>query len=110
MIEEITGRQRIRPVVTPREHIVRYIRYLPWLVISVAIMLVAAYIKLRYSIPIYNVSGKLLVSAQMLGGGNDKFDDIFSMQALNAGRESTILTSGWTQIHYSLIYFAHRGR
>src|SRR5688572_8504958 len=80
MIEEITGRQRIRPVVTPREHIVRYIRYLPWLVISIAIMLVAAYIKLRYSIPIYNVSGKLLVSAQMLGGGNDKFDDIFSMQ------------------------------
>ena len=46
---------------TPREIFLKYIRFLPWLVISLAIMLLLAYVKLRYSTPIYNVTAKLLV-------------------------------------------------
>lgn len=80
MSEEIISKPGSKVVVSPREIIFRYIRYLPWLVISVAIMLVLAYIKLRYSTPIYSVSGRLLVTSQTPSSGGEKFDDIFMMQ------------------------------
>lgn len=66
---------------TPKELFLKYLRYLPWLVISLAIMLLLAYLKLRYSTPIYNVSAKLLVkNNSQNGNGSDKFDDIFMIQ------------------------------
>lgn len=82
MAEEITESQRAKLVISPREIIAKYIRHLPWLVISVLLMLTAAYVKLRYSIPVYNTAGKLLVTSQSPygGGGGEKFDDIFMMQ------------------------------
>lgn len=81
MSEEIVvENQRIKPGITPRELVFKYIRYLPWLIVSVIILLAGAYIKLRYSTPIYNVSGKLLVTTQSPYGGGEKFDDIFMMQ------------------------------
>ena len=66
--------------ITPREMLFKYIRYLPWLVISVAIMMILAYIKLHYSVPIYNVSGKMLVANRGTSTAGDKFDDIFMTQ------------------------------
>jgi tyrosine-protein kinase Etk/Wzc len=80
MSEEIISTQRVKPTISPRELIFKYIRYVPWLAISVAIMLVLAYIKLRYSTPIYSVTGRLLVTSPTPGGGGEKFDDIFMMQ------------------------------
>lgn len=83
MSEEIMESQTRKAGVSPREMIFKYIRYLPWLAISVSLALVGAYVKLRYSAPIYNVAGKLLVSSQSpygTGGGGDKFDEIFMMQ------------------------------
>jgi tyrosine-protein kinase Etk/Wzc len=68
--------------ITPRELFFKYIRYLPWIIISVALVLMLAYLKLRYSTPIYLVSAKLLVkkNSNPYGGGGGKFDDIFTMQ------------------------------
>jgi capsular exopolysaccharide synthesis family protein len=43
-------------------------------------MLMLAYIKLRYSTPIYSVSGRLLVTSPQTSAGSEKFDDIFMMQ------------------------------
>lgn len=83
MSEEIKSNQRPKLTISPRELFFRYIRYLPWVIISVSLALVGAYIKLRYSTPIYNVAGKLLVTTQTPMGGRDKFDDIFSMQSSN---------------------------
>lgn len=81
MMQENTTTQRSKESLTPRELILKYLRYLPWVVISVAIALVGAYVKLRYSTPIYSVSSKLLVNQSNLGsGGGEKFDDIFMMQ------------------------------
>jgi tyrosine-protein kinase Etk/Wzc len=81
MAEEIIEQHRVKPSVTPREIVFRYIRYLPWVILSVVVMLAAAYLKLRYSTPVYSVSGKLLVSSQPpYSGGGEKFDDIFMMQ------------------------------
>lgn len=80
-MSEINTNNQQKSAISPREIIFRYIRYLPWLVISIAITLVCAYIKLRYSTPIYSAAGKLLVTSQSsYGGGRDKFDDIFMGQ------------------------------
>lgn len=82
MSEEIALKQKSEAAFSPRELVVKYIRFVPWVVISVAIFLILAYIKLRYSTPIYSVSGKLLVSrnSPYSNGGDEKFGDIFMMQ------------------------------
>lgn len=81
MSEEIKENQIKKTGISPREMIFKYVRYLPWIVIAVSLALLGAYVKLRYSTPIYSVAGKLLVSTQSpYGGGQDKFDDIFMMQ------------------------------
>ena len=80
MPETVSSTFQNKPKVTPRELIYKYVRYLPWLVISVSIMMILAYIKLHYSIPIYNIAGKLLVSGRGASAGGEKFDDIFMMQ------------------------------
>lgn len=80
---------------SPREMVMKYVRYLPWLAISVALMLMLAYLKLRYSVPIYTVSGKLLVSRNTNRGTGDKFDEIFMMQGSgnNLNNEMEIIRS-----------------
>jgi tyrosine-protein kinase Etk/Wzc len=87
MPEENKLTQRSKVVTTPRDIIMRYIWYLPWVVISVSLALVVAYVKLRYSPTIFEVAGKLLVSTQTPygsgGSGGDKFDDIFMMQRVD---------------------------
>lgn len=81
MPEEINEIQRGRLLISPKEIVFKYLRYLPWVIVSVVLMCAGAYIKLRYSIPIYNVSGKLLVTSQSpYSNGGEKFDDIFMMQ------------------------------
>ncbi|MEP6726589.1 MAG: polysaccharide biosynthesis tyrosine autokinase, partial [Bacteroidota bacterium] len=91
----IESPQHNQPGITPRELIFKYLHYLPWLVISVIIMLSLAYIKLRYSTPVYSVSGKLLVARNTGRGGADKFDDIFQMQGAsnNLNNEMEIIRS-----------------
>lgn len=84
MSEEILLNRNKKPGISPREVIFKYIHYVPWVVISVSLALVGAYVKLRYSTPVYSVAGKLLVSTQTpYGGGGDKFDDIFMMQRVD---------------------------
>lgn len=81
MSEKTASLQQNKVSITPREVIFKYIRYLPWLIVSVILMLAAAYVKLRYSTPIYSVSSKLLVNSQTpYGNTSEKFDDIFMMQ------------------------------
>lgn len=82
MTEEVIEKKAAGKIsLSPREILFRYIRYIPWMIISVAAMLILAYVKLRYSPVIYNVSGKLLVTNQSPYSSNrEKFDDIFQMQ------------------------------
>jgi tyrosine-protein kinase Etk/Wzc len=61
--------------ISPRELILNYLTYLPWIIASLAICLALAYTKIRYSPEIYSVSGTMLVSGQKgIGSGSDKFD------------------------------------
>lgn len=68
-------------VFSPKEIVIRYLHYVPWVVLSVAIFLILAYLKIRYTTPIYNVTAKLQVkNPAAYGKGSEKFDDIFMMQ------------------------------
>ncbi len=82
MSEEVLGSSQKKQLFSPRELVFKYIRYLPWVIVSVALMMSLAYVKLRYASVIFGVSGKLLVkkSSNPYSGGNDKFNDIFAMQ------------------------------
>lgn len=37
--------------ISPKEFLFKYIRFSPWIILSVVAFLVAAYIKLRYTLP-----------------------------------------------------------
>ena len=82
MSEDILKNQETsKQSVTPREHFMRYMRFLPWVTISVAICLLLAYVKIRYEVPIYEVKSKLLVTKNSpYAGSGEKFDDIFGVQ------------------------------
>lgn len=81
---------------SPREMVLRYIHYFPWVIISVVLFLFLAYLQIRYSNPIYNVRAKILVKDENpYGSGNDKFQDIFMMQnsSQNLNDETEIIKS-----------------
>ncbi|MET0572846.1 MAG: polysaccharide biosynthesis tyrosine autokinase, partial [Pedobacter agri] len=65
---------------SPKEIVQKYLPFLPWLLLSVVIALSIAFVKLRYSTPIYSVSGKILVkSKNPYGNSAEKFGNIFSL-------------------------------
>lgn len=61
-----------------RDLFYKYVRFLPWFVLSVAAALFGAYAYLRYTTPIYSTSGILVIKTEKQGARNDKIDDIFS--------------------------------
>ena len=83
----------------PKDFLARYMKYLPWIVISVAICMVLAFIKIRYSPPIYRVTSSLLIKdeTQQMNGGGDKnysFSELFMNQgSVNLFNEVQILKS-----------------
>ena len=66
-----------------KEFIVRYLRYLPWVILSIAICLAVAYVKLRYEVPIYSVYGKMLMktAAAVSNNSEGRFNDLFVGQS-----------------------------
>ena len=80
---------------SPREFLLRYIRYLPWILISLAVALVLAKIKLRYATPIYKSESRLLIKKETpYSRSNDKFDEIFAGGSIqNVYNEIEILRS-----------------
>src|SRR5688500_17546184 len=80
---------------SPREFIFKYLKYTPWLAISLAILLILAFLRLRYSTDIYSVGGSLLIkNDNSRGGSNEKFEDMFFFQSgTNLKNEIEILKS-----------------
>ena len=60
-----------------RDLFFKYIRFLPLFILSVALCLLAAYLYLRYTVPIYSVGGTMLIKSEQAGGRSDKFEDMF---------------------------------
>lgn len=80
--------------ISPKEFILKYLKYLPWIGISVFICLVLAKVKLRYAVPVYRTESRLLIKKDVPSRGNDKFDDIFSGGSFqNVFNEMQILRS-----------------
>ena len=79
----------------PREFIFKYLKYLPWVIICVIAGLVIAYLKIRYSIPIYHVESSMLIKNDKgKNMGDDKFDELFfNQQNVNLSNETQILKS-----------------
>jgi tyrosine-protein kinase Etk/Wzc len=63
-IDKLNGQAPRKIGVSPRELVMRYMHYLPWVVVSVMLTLALAFINLRYSAPIYSVKGTILVNRQ----------------------------------------------
>ncbi len=61
---------------TLKDMFFKYIRFLPVFLVSVAVCLLAAYLYLRYTTPIYRVGGTITFKTENNARG-DKFDDIF---------------------------------
>ena len=79
-MEEIQNIKSGEAGLSPREIIQKYLRFLPWVIISVALALTLAWLQLRYATPIYNVTGKLLVKDKNpYGKSAEKFSGIFTL-------------------------------
>lgn len=78
-----------------RDLFYKYVRFLPFFVLSVSLTLFAAYIYLRYSVPIYKVGCSMVIKSEQNGGGrSDKFEDVFiNDKAQNIQNEIEILKS-----------------
>jgi tyrosine-protein kinase Etk/Wzc len=77
-----------------RDLFYKYVRFLPIIILSVALALFAAYAYLRYASPIYSVTGTILIKSEKDGGRSDKFEDIFvNDKALNIQSEIEVLKS-----------------
>ena len=78
-----------------RDLFYKYVRFLPLFVLSVALSLFAAYIYLRYTVPLYSVGGSMIIKTEQQGGaGRGDFDAMFvNDKAQNIQSEIEILKS-----------------
>jgi tyrosine-protein kinase Etk/Wzc len=88
-------RQDLNKAMGLREFLGRYMKYLPWVLISVTIAVVLAKLKIRYTPPIYRVQSQLLINNDRGGGkGEQRLDDLIMFQPpTNLNNEIEILRS-----------------
>src|SRR5580658_6674705 len=60
-------------MVAPKEFIFKYLKYLPWVLVCAAIGLAIAYLKVRWTPPVYHVQSSMLVEQE--ASENPKADD-----------------------------------
>jgi tyrosine-protein kinase Etk/Wzc len=79
----------------PKEFIFKYLVYLPWVLISAGLFVSLAYIKIRYTTPIYRVQSSLLIKNDRSGASKDqRFEELFmNQEATNLSNEIEILKS-----------------
>jgi len=83
--------------ISPKEFIFRYLKYLPFVFLSLVIAVGVAYIKIRYSVPLYHTQASILVQEEEYNNGSSRdtrFQDLMeSGQTGNIGNEVRILKS-----------------
>jgi len=97
-VVESQSLQDSRWKISPREFIFRYLWLIPWVLISAAVFLVLAYIKVRYTTQIFEVKSSLLIKSDQdngRGAGSDpRFEELFMGQGnVNLNNEVEILKS-----------------
>jgi tyrosine-protein kinase Etk/Wzc len=93
--KSITDTERAVHTVSPREILLRYLPFLPWVLASIFIFLTLAFLKLRYSPNIYNVTGTILISdPNTMGNQSDKIEEmLFASPNKNINDEIQVLRS-----------------
>jgi tyrosine-protein kinase Etk/Wzc len=91
-------RRRRAQILAPKEIIFKYLKYLPWVLICAGIGIFIAYLKIRYTVPVYHVQSSMLVEDQENEGGSatkdPKFQELFLGQGnSNINNEVQILRS-----------------
>lgn len=80
----------------PKEFIFRYLKYLPWVLITLALFLILAYLKVRWATSIYRVQSSLLIKDDHAENraSDARFDELFNSQGVsNLSNEIEILKS-----------------
>lgn len=97
---DLNKRSKNAWAISPKDFVFRYLRYLPWVLISIALFLFIAYIKIRYTVQIYRVQSSLLIKDDRQGGGgsgggkDERFEELFMSQGTtNLSNEMEILKS-----------------
>lgn len=84
------------PALGIKELFFKYVRFLPLFILSVALSLLAAYLYLRYTPPVYKAGGALLVKQDNSTGGSssDPFQQMFVLDnSINIQNEIEVLLS-----------------
>ncbi len=90
-MQDLAESKPLHSSLSPREILQKYLRFLPWVIISAALALTIAWLKLRYSTPTYSVVGKLLVKDKNPYGNNsEKFGNIFMLPDDNSNLNNEI--------------------
>lgn len=77
-----------------RDLLYKYIRFLPLFILSTAFALLLAFLYLRYTIPIYNVGGTILIKNEQSGKKGDSFEDLYvNNKTQNIQSEMEVLKS-----------------
>lgn len=78
-----------------RDLFYKYIRYYPFFIFSVALALLAAYLYLRYTVPVYSVNGTMVIKNDKTPAGRgDGFDELFgNNKSLNIQSEIEVIKS-----------------
>src|SRR5689334_14198633 len=76
-----------------RDLFYKYVRFLPFFILSVALALFAAYAYFRYATSIYSTTGTLLINQDQQQNRNDRFTDLSGSKAQNIQSEIEILKS-----------------
>src|SRR5450432_368404 len=79
----------------PRDFVLKNLKFIPWILIGGAVGLLLAYLKIRYTTPIYSVQSSMLINNQ--GGSSNKTDRFDALMMTpgsdNLSNETQILTS-----------------
>jgi capsular exopolysaccharide synthesis family protein len=81
-----------------KDFILKYLKYLPWILLCGIIGLVLAYVKLRYTVPLYSARSSMLIQNNQLGGSStadSKLGSLFMSPSngMNLNNEMLILQS-----------------
>jgi tyrosine-protein kinase Etk/Wzc len=94
-ILSLNGHEPKAIISSPREIVIKYLPFLPWVLASVFLFLLGAFLKLRYSPNIYNVTSTIIVKDQSSNGmKSDKLDAVlFSQPNRNLNDEIQLIRS-----------------